>query len=57
MATRKILFKVEIETDTKDFDYVKGRLWELDYKISSWCEENGFVKKYKIRKYKEKGGE
>lgn len=52
MQTRKIVLMVEIETN--DFDYAKEKLWELDCKIGDWCEEKGFVKKYRIKKYEEK---
>lgn len=52
MQTRKIVVMVEIETD--DFDYAKEKLWELDCKIGDWCEEKGFVKNYRIKKYEEK---
>lgn len=52
MQTRKIVLMVEIETD--DFDYAKEKLWELDCKIGDWCEEKGFVKNYRIKKYEEK---
>ena len=52
MKIRKIVVKVEI--DTTDFNYAKDRLWELEYKIGSWCEEKGFVQGYKVKKYEEK---
>lgn len=52
MQTRKIVLMVEIETD--DFDYAKEKLWELDCKIGDWCEEKGFIKNYRIKKYEEK---
>lgn len=54
MGTKKIIIRTSIEIDDNDFEYVKGRLWELKYKIDSWCEQNNVVKSYKVIKYEEK---
>ena len=53
MGTRKIIIRTSLEIDDNDFEYVKGRLWELQYKIGSWCEQNNVIKTYKVRKYEE----
>ena len=54
MGTKKIIIMTSIEIDDNDFEYVKGRLWELQEKIGDWCEQNNVVKSYKVRKYEEK---
>ena len=52
MEKRKVVVKVEIDTD--NFDFLKECLWELVFKIEDWYSAKEFVKKCRVTKYEEK---
>lgn len=42
---------LELEIDTEDVGFALNRLGYVEEKLGEWCEEQSFVKMYRVKRY------
>jgi len=42
---------LELEIDTEDVGFALNELGGIEAKLGEWCEEQGFVKMYRVKRY------
>lgn len=47
---------LELEVDTEDVGFALNEIGGIEAKLGEWCEEQGFVKMYHIKRYEKRRG-
>lgn len=42
---------LELEIDTQDVGFALNSLGNIEEKVGEWCEEQEFVKSYRVKRY------